>query len=194
MITASSGYLSAVNSTSREWSARLASSGTTINAEIMSVTVHKGARGDELNVGTMYASYYEAVIRGYSGTSLLGEALTFDLGLTVSGTTEWATIATGTVISAKAQGNDLLLMLAGPISALGDQTIESTSTAVADIVTEIQTKLGTTITCRDGITSLAGTLAAAMTGQTIRGALQSLAAFFGGYAGRPDGFRPICHS
>ena len=148
MIQTSSGYLAAVNSTSREWSARLASSGTAINAEIMSVTVHKGTRGDELNVGTMYAPYFEATIRGYSGTSLLGSTLTFDLGLTVSGATEWATIATGTVISAKAQGNDLL---------------------------------GTTVTCRDGITSLTGTLATAMTGQTIRGALQSLAAFFGGY-------------
>lgn len=181
MIQTSSGYLAAVNRTSREWSARLASSGTAINAEIMSVTVHKGTRGDELNVGTMYAPYFEATIRGYSGASLLGSTLTFDLGLTVSGATEWATIATGTVISAKAQGNDLLLTLAGPISALGDQTIESTSTAVTDVVTEIQTKLGTTVTCRDGITSLTGTLAAAMTGQTIRGALQSLAAFFGGY-------------
>ena len=181
MIQTSSGYLAAVNSTSREWSARLASSGTAINAEIMSVTVHKGTRGDELNVGTMYAPYFEATIRGYSGASLLGSTLTFDLGLDVSGATEWATIATGTVISAKAQGVDLLLTLAGPISALGDQTIESTSTAVADVVAEIQTKLGTTITCRDGITSLTGTLAAAMTGQTIRGALQSLAAFFGGY-------------
>ncbi len=181
MIQTSSGYLAAVNSTSREWSARLASSGTAINAEIMSVTIHKGARGDELNVGTMYAPYFEATIRGYSGASLLGSTLTFDLGLTVSGATEWATIVTGTVISAKAQGNDLLLTLAGPISALGDQTIESTSTAVTDVVAEIQTKLGTTVTCRDGITSLTGTLAAAMTGQTIRGALQSLAAFFGGY-------------
>lgn len=181
MIQTSSGYLAAVNSTSREWSARLASSGTAINAEIMSVTVHKGTRGDELNVGTMYAPYFEATIRGYSGASLLGSTLTFDLGLTVSGATEWATIATGTVISAKAQGVDLLLTLAGPISALGDQTIESTSTAVTDVITEIQTKLGTTVTCRDGITSLTGTLAAAMTGQTIRGALQSLAAFFGGY-------------
>lgn len=181
MIQTSSGYLAAVNSTSREWSARLASSGTAINAEIMSVTVHKGTRGDELNVGTMYAPYFEATVRGYSGPSLLGSVLTFDLGLDVSGTTEWATIATGTVISAKAQGVDLLLTLAGPISALGDQTIESTSTAVTDVVTEIQTKLGTTVTCRDGITSLTGTLAAAMTGQTIRGALQSLAAFFGGY-------------
>ena len=181
MIQTSSGYLAAVNSTSREWSARLASSGTAINAEIMSVTVHKGTRGDELNVGTMYAPYFEATIRGYSGASLLGSTLTFDLGLTVSGATEWATIATGTVISAKAQGVDLLLTLAGPISALGDQIIESTSTAVTDVITEIQTKLGTTVTCRDGITSLTGTLAAAMTGQTIRGALQSLAAFFGGY-------------
>lgn len=181
MIQTSSGYLAAVNSTSREWSARLASSGTAINAEIMSVTVHKGTRGDELNVGTMYAPYFEATIRGYSGASLLGSTLTFDLGLTVSGTTEWATIATGTVISAKAQGVDLLLTLAGPISSQGDQIIESTSTAVADVVAEIQTKLGTTVTCQDGITSLTGTLAAAMTGQTIRGALQGLAAFFGGY-------------
>ncbi|MBQ9066741.1 MAG: hypothetical protein IJ133_04370, partial [Clostridia bacterium] len=181
MIQTSIGYLAAVNSTSREWSARLASSGTAINAEIMSVTVHKGTRGDELNVGTMYAPYFEATVRNYSGASLLGSVLTFDLGLDVSGTTEWATIATGTVISAKAQGVDLLLTLAGPISALGDQTIESASTAVTDVVTEIQTKLGTTVTCRDGITSLTGTLAAAMTGQTIRGALQSLAAFFGGY-------------
>lgn len=181
MIQTSSGYLAAVNSTSREWSARLASSGTAINAEIMSVTVHKGTRGDELNVGTMYAPYFEATVRNYSGASLLGSVLTFDLGLDVSGTIEWTTIATGTVISAKAQGVDLLLTLAGPISALGDQTIESTSTAVADVVAEIQTKLGTTVTCRDGITSLTGALSAAMTGQTIRGALQSLAAFFGGY-------------
>lgn len=181
MIQTSSGYLAAVNSTSREWSARLASSGTAINAEIMSVTVHKGTRGDELNVGTMYAPYFEATVRNYSGASLLGSTLTFDLGLDVSGTIEWTTIATGTVISAKAQGVDLLLTLAGPISSQGDQIIESTSTAVADVVAEIQTKLGTTVTCQDGITSLTGTLAAAMTGQTIRGALQSLAAFFGGY-------------
>ena len=183
MLSASAGYKTAVSGYSRKWSAQiLDGNNTPMSCEIMGVEVHKGTRGRDYQIGTMYAPHFTGTIRGYTG-ALMGETLQFQLGLEVSGSTEWVTICTGTVYQITENGDDLSFTAAGVLATAGDLIVTEQGTDITDIITDIETLTGVTVSAVGAASTigLTGTLAQSMDGLDVRTALQYIAGVFGGF-------------
>ena len=183
MLTATNDYKGIVASTSRMWRGQLLDSNNTpLSCDIMGVEVHKGTRGRDYQIGTMFAPHFSGTIRNYTGT-LMGETLQFQLGLDISGVTEWVTICTGTVYQVTENGDDLSFTAAGVLATAGDLIVTEQGTDITDIITDIETLTGVTVSAVGAASTigLTGTLAQSMDGLDVRTALQYLAGVFGGF-------------
>lgn len=183
MLTATNDYKGIVASTSRMWRGQLLDSNNTpLSCDIMGVEVHKGTRGRDYQIGTMFAPHFSGMIRNYTGT-LMGETLQFQLGLDISGVTEWVTICTGTVYQVTENGDDLSFTAAGVLATAGELIITEQGTDITDIITDIETLTGVTVSAVGAAATLGltGTLAQSMNGMDARTALQYIAGVFGGF-------------
>lgn len=182
----SAGFLSAIEQTSREWRTRLVDeNGDSLDCEIMSFTIHKGTRGQNYSIGTVYAPYFEISIAEYADT-LMGREIGLEIAPVITqGTepTEYARLCTGEVYEVVQAGDSYAVKCAGVLSLKGDLVLASDSTDVATVISALETLLGVSVVTQGSVEAmgLTGTLAQSMEGLTARTALQELATFFGGF-------------
>ena len=182
MIQASSDYISAITSTQRMIKARLLVNGQELTGDIVKISVTKGACADAPIPGSLWIPYISAVVKNCTA-SLGNEKIEYQIGAAVSGSIEWITVGTFTVIEPVLNNNLLSFSGIGTLgSELAEGIYESELTypaSLQSVINEIETKSGYSVTIQ-GLT-VAGNLETKFEGLLYRDALAYIAGLLGGF-------------
>lgn len=176
----SSGFVTAVQGTSRQFDAQLMINNSALDCDIEYIRCYKGSCGSELAVGSVYASYIEGSLRRCA-TDLNTKVITYNVGLKVNGAFEYLTMGTFTVIEAKESNGSVTFTAVSTLSMKGNldySTSLTYPTAINNVISELSTALGTTISLKGLVGT--GTIEKPLTG-LIRDVLGTIGCLLGGF-------------
>lgn len=148
MISASNAFNTAIEETSRQFTARFLVDGVTLDCDIENVKCHKGSCGNELSIGSVYASYIEASLKKCS-TSLRNKELTYQVGLMVNGSYEYITMGKYTVLDPKESNGAITFTAVSTLSLKANLIYNAPYTHIVDIMTRLQSLSGVSIDYSD---------------------------------------------
>ncbi len=183
MITASNEFITAVEQTSRQWSARFVLNGEVLDCDISKITCYKGSCGNDLAVGCVYAPYIEATLRRCN-TNIDGETLTYQVGVNTGSDYDYIDVGKFTVMDPSAGNGSVMFTGVGTLGRVGNNSYTTALTypaTITAICNELASAIGATIRFQ-GFTSTdtSCTVATAITGQ-IRDVLGTIAGLLGGF-------------
>ena len=148
MISVSNAFRTAVESTSRQFTARFLIDGNVLDCDIDNVKCYKGSCGNELAIGSVYASYIEATLKRCD-TVLRNKELTYQVGLMVSGDYEYVTMGKYTVLDPKESNGSITFTAVSTISMKVNLIYNAPYTHMTDIMTRLQAIAGVSIDYSD---------------------------------------------
>lgn len=176
----SSGFGTAVQGTSRQFDAQLMINNSALDCDIEYIRCYKGSCGSELALGSVYASYIEGSLRRCT-TDLNTKVITYNVGLKVNGAFEYLTMGTFTVIEAKESNGSVTFTAVSTLSMKGNldySTSLTYPTAINNVISELSTALGTTISLKGLVGT--GTIEKPLTG-LVRDVLGTIGCLLGGF-------------
>lgn len=177
MITASSAFISKVNSDSRTFRARFLIGGSALSCDVGHITVYKGA-GQEIAPGTVYVPYFEAEITNCE-TVLYGREVVLQIGLVLGDSEEYLTIGTFSITKEKKALERTNLTGVGRLNSKCNGIVNiAARTTITSAISTIQSETGCTVTLK-GIAA-SGSIANAVKA-TARDALSEIAKLLGGF-------------
>lgn len=182
MITASAGFVSAVQQDARHFYAQIIHDNSVVDCEVMNFTLKKGAfDNSDFLVGAVYSSSAEIHVTGLTD-ALENEDVSLQVGLEVNGAVEYITVGTFTVTKAQSTAYETILTCGGFISTKLNATLPTVATqTLANIAAAITSTTGVSITF-SGFASTDITVTKSLLNVTCRGALELIAFLLGGYA------------
>lgn len=148
MISASTAFNTAIEETSRQFTARFLADGETLDCDIENIKCHKGSCGNELAIGSVYASYIEASLKSCS-VSLRNKELTYQVGLMVNGSYEYITMGKYTVLDPKESNGTITFTAVSTLSLKANLIYNAPYTFIVDIITRLQNLSGVSIDYSD---------------------------------------------
>ena len=148
MISASAAFGTVIEETSRQFTARFLVNGETLECDIENVKCHKGSCGNELAIGSVYASYIEASLKNCN-TPLRNKELTYQVGLMVNGAYEYVTMGKYTVLDPKESNGTISFTAVSTLSMKADLVYNAPYTFIEDIITRLQNLSGVPIDYND---------------------------------------------
>jgi len=176
----SSGFGTTVQGKSRQFDAQLMINGSAVDCDIEDIRCYKGSCGSELSVGSVYASYIEGSLKRCA-TDLNTKELTYNVGLKVNGAFEYLTMGKFTVIEAKESNGSVTFMAVSTLGMKGNLAYSTSltyPTTINNVLSELSTALGTTITLKGLVGT--GTIQKPLTG-LVRDALGTIGCLLGGF-------------
>ena len=165
-----------IQGNARTFKARLLKGNTVVSCDILSISVSKGA-GENFASGSIFIPYMEAKIANCS-TTLKGQDITLQIGMTINNSDEWIVIGTYTVTElTNAQGVIDLVAVGFLNSKCSDLVTINDNTSISTAISNI-TPTGVTVNGQ-GIT-LSGTITDGFTA-TRRDAFGEIANLLGGF-------------
>ena len=180
MISVSNAYKTAIIETSRRFVVQLVVDGNILDCDIDNIKCYKGSCGNELSIGSVYASYLEVVLKRCSA-NLSNKVITYKVGLMVNGAYEYVTMGKYTVLDPKDSNGTISFTAVSTLSLIGQQNYTTSltyPTTINAVISELQTKTGTTITLK-GLSGT-GAIQKALTGLN-RDALGTIGCLLGGF-------------